>query len=128
MSATDGSDTPEKSLPTQSDDGRHRPTMSDMLGPKRWGSQGLDLYDHPYVRRLETQVEKLEMKYEAQVRRTEEIQISNQKQLIELQRMTTIGQSKTLADFMLKAKNLFVGGSPDELANSHEIEREEGSI
>ena len=72
----------------------------------------LDIYEHPYVRRLESQIEKLETKYEAQVRRTEEIQVKNQQALIELQRMTTIGQSKTLADFMLQAKNWIVGAEP----------------
>jgi hypothetical protein len=69
----------------------------------------LDVYEHPYVKRLEAQVEKTEAKYEAQVRRTEEIQMKSQEKLLELQRMTTIGQSKTLADFMLEAKNWIIG-------------------
>lgn len=68
-----------------------------------------DIYDHPYVKRLEQQVEKLEGKYEAQVRRTEEIQLQHEKDLIELQRMTAVGNSKKLADFMLKAKDLLLG-------------------
>ena len=108
-----------------SDDVRHSPTVSDATEPAGQGNQDVHIYDHPYVKRLETQIEKLEMKYEAQVRRTEEIQISNQHQLIELQRMTTIGQSQTLADFMLKAKNFLIGSSPDKPANSSEIRREE---
>ena len=65
----------------------------------------LDIYEHPYVKRLEAQVDKLEKKYDDQIRRTEEIQINSQKQILELQRMTAIGQSQTLADFMLKAKD-----------------------
>jgi hypothetical protein len=69
----------------------------------------LDVYEHPYVKKLEDRVEKLESKYEAQVRRTEEIQLKSQQQLIELQRMTAIGQSQTLADFMFKAKEFFLG-------------------
>jgi hypothetical protein len=68
-----------------------------------------NIYEHPYVLRLEAQVEKLEKKYDDQVRRTEEIQIKGQSQLIELQRMTAVGQSETLADFMLKAKGWLVG-------------------
>lgn len=75
----------------------------------RHGTTDLDIYEHPYVKRLEGQVEKLEGKLEAQVRRTEEIQQRAQDKLVELQRMTTIGQSKTLADFMLQAKNWIVG-------------------
>jgi hypothetical protein len=79
----------------------------------RHGVLELDIYEHPYVKRLEERNEKLEAKYEAQVRRTEEIQMKSQQQIIELQRMTAIGQSETLADFMLKARNL-VFGSPAE--------------
>lgn len=71
----------------------------------------LDIYEHPYVKRLEERNEKLELKYEAQVRRTEEIQMKSQQQIIELQRMTAIGQSETLATFMLKARNLVFGTS-----------------
>src|SRR5437773_1223077 len=47
-----------------------------------------DIYEHPYVKRLEGQIDKLETKYEAQVRRTEEVQLIASKQLVELQRMT----------------------------------------
>ena len=53
-------------------------------------------------------------KYEAQVRRTEEIQLSGAKQLLELQRMTAVGNSQTLADFMLKAKDWMLGPSDPE--------------
>ena len=64
-----------------------------------------DIFNHPYVKRLEDRVDKAEQKYEAQVRRTEEIQMKNQEQLVELQRMTAVGNSETLANFMLKAKD-----------------------
>ena len=76
----------------------------------------LDVYEHPYVKRLEAQIDRLEIRYEAQVRRTEEIQLTAQERLVDLQRMTTIGQSKTLADFMLQAKNWLVGAVPAETA------------
>jgi len=75
----------------------------------RHGVLELDIYEHPYVKRLEERNEKLEAKYEAQVRRTEEIQMKSQQQIIELRRMTAIGQSETLADFVLKARNLVFG-------------------
>ena len=74
----------------------------------------LDIFEHPYVKKLEDRIDRLETKYEAQVRRTEEIQLKAQERLVELQRMTTIGQSKTLADFMLQAKNWIVGGGPND--------------
>jgi hypothetical protein len=72
-----------------------------------------DIFTHPYVLRLEDRITKLEAKYEAQVRRTEDIQIKSQEKLLELQRMTAVGQSQTLAEFMLKARNWALG-SPAE--------------
>ncbi len=38
----------------------------------------VDVYEHPYVKRLEAQVDKLEKKFDDQVRRTEEIQLRGQ--------------------------------------------------
>jgi hypothetical protein len=74
-----------------------------------------NIFEHPYVKKLEDQVEKWQGKYEAQVRRTEDIQRDHQKELIELQRMTAVGNSKTLADFMLQAKDWILGqASPPE--------------
>ncbi len=78
----------------------------------------LDIFEHPYVKKLESQVEKWEGKYHEQVRRTEEIQVNNQKALIELQRMTAVGQSQTLADFMLKAKEWVLGQGSGTLESS----------
>lgn len=75
----------------------------------RHGATDTDIYGHPYVKKLEERVENLEAKYEAQVRRTEEIQLNGTKQLLELQRMTAVGNSQTLADFMLKAKDWILG-------------------
>lgn len=74
----------------------------------------LDIYEHPYVKKLEERVEKAEARYEAQVRRTEEIQLRGQNALIELQRMVAVGQSQTLADFMLKARELVLGQTDDK--------------
>jgi hypothetical protein len=91
---------------------RQRPPRPAAPGP---GAADMDIYEHPYVRRLEAQIEKLETKYDAQVRRTEEIQLKGAQQLVDLQRMVAVGQSQTLADFMLKARNWLLGqGSEDE--------------
>ena len=98
-------DMPEKEI--GEDLGATRPDMT------RHVPSDLDIYEHPYVKRLEAQVDKLEKKYDDQVRRTEEIQINGQKQILELQRMTAIGQSQTLADFMLKAKDWILGQGSD---------------
>ena len=83
----------------------------------RHGAADLDIYDHPYVKKLEARVENLEAKYEAQVRRTEDIQIKSQERLLELQRMTAVGNSQTLADFMFKARSWVLGPST-EMENS----------
>ncbi len=72
-------------------------------------STDFDIFEHPYVKRLEERNEKLELKLEAQVRRTEEIQMKSQEKLLELQRMTAVGQSQTLANFMLEAKDWMLG-------------------
>lgn len=94
----------------------------ELKGPAtaRHGTADHDIYEHPYVKRLEATVEKLEARYDAQVRRTEEIQLNGQKQLLELQRMTAVGQSQTLADFMLKAKDWVLG--PGTEAEKREVE------
>lgn len=73
-----------------------------------------DVFEHPYVLKLEKRIESLEGKYEAQVRRTEEIQLKGTQQLLDLQRMTAVGQSQTLADFMLKAKDCILGSGDAE--------------
>jgi hypothetical protein len=80
----------------------------------RQGLTELDVYGHPYVKRLEAQLDKLEVRLEAQVRRTEEIQTRSQDALIELQRMVAVGQSQTLADFMLKAREWVLGKGNDQ--------------
>lgn len=82
--------------------------------PRRNDRDALDIYEHPYVKKLEERTEKLMDLYLDQVRRTEDIQIKSHERLVELQRMTTIGQSKTLADFMLQAKQWLVGPAPSE--------------
>jgi hypothetical protein len=56
----------------------------------------LAIYEHPYVRRLEAQVDKWEGKYLEQVRRTEDIQRDQRKELIELQRMTAVGNNTSI--------------------------------
>jgi hypothetical protein len=110
--------TPEHAMSVEGTKEKESETQSDTA---RRGALELDIYEHPYVKRLEERNEKLEAKYEAQVRRTEEIQMKSQQQIIELQRMTAVGQSQTLADFMLKAKGWLVGdGSENDKREADE--------
>jgi hypothetical protein len=118
----------EKGLNDANDMTRHGATQRDMSvaqsldngattphDTSRRDATDYDIFEHPYVKKLEDRVDKLEAKYEAQVRRTEEIQIQSQEKILELQRMTTIGQSKQLGDFLLQAKEwLIPGGKPAE--------------
>jgi len=71
-----------------------------------------EIYQHPYVKKLEDRIHRLGMKYEAQVRRTEEFQLKALEHLVELHGMVLIGQSKTLADFMQQAEHWMVGSEP----------------
>jgi uncharacterized coiled-coil protein SlyX len=69
------------------------------------------IYDHPYVKRLEDRIEKLESKYTAQVKTTQEVMMHANAQLVELQRVSAVAQSKTLAEYLLKAKDYILGGT-----------------
>jgi hypothetical protein len=114
---------PEKSTQTNTDMSGHDATRPDVTHEQNQpievathqdttrhvSTTDLNIYEHPYVKKLEERCDKLEAKLDAQIFRTEEIQRDNQKQLIELQRMTAVGNSQTLADFMLKAKDWILG-------------------
>src|SRR5665213_2125661 len=61
----------------------------------------IPVFDHPYVRRLEREVEEFKGKYEGQVRRTEQVLETANRNLIELAQANAIAQSETLARYML---------------------------
>jgi hypothetical protein len=63
----------------------------------------VSVFDHPYVRRLEREVEEFKGKYEGQVRRTEQVLETANRNLIELAQANAIAQSETLARYMLAA-------------------------
>jgi hypothetical protein len=71
--------------------------------PSRRVATDLDIFEHPYVKRLEAEVEKWQGKFEDQVQRTQEVLVSSNQNLMELQRTTAVANSQTLADFILKA-------------------------
>lgn len=64
----------------------------------------VDIFEHPYVKRLEGEVDRLNDKYEQQVRRTEEVLQDANKRLVELQQANAIAQSETLAKYMLQLR------------------------
>ena len=94
----------------------HSRTMSgtDRLAPEdpmRGDVNDPSIFKHPYVLKLEERIDRLEGRLDDQVRRTEEIQTNARRELIELQRASQVAQSKTLAEYFLRAKALLLGGS-----------------
>jgi len=65
----------------------------------------LAIFEHPYVKRLESEVDDLKSKYEKQVRRTEDILEDANKRLVEMAQAGQIAGSKTLAEYLIAAKN-----------------------
>lgn len=100
-----------------------RATGRDM---SRQAAADVDIFEHPYVRRLEAEVEKWQEKYEDQVGRTQEVLESSNRNLMELQRTTTVANSQTLADYLLRAGKFL--GSPfrSEGAEERPSEGEQG--
>jgi hypothetical protein len=68
-------------------------------------STDLAIFEHPYVKRLESEVDDLKSKYEKQVRRTEDILEDANKRLVEMAQAGQIAGSKTLAEYLIAAKN-----------------------
>jgi hypothetical protein len=64
----------------------------------------LAIFDHPYVKRLEKEVDEFKGKYERQIRRTEQVLEDANARLIELQQANAIASSETLAKYMLEAR------------------------
>lgn len=77
--------------------------------PRSDSAFNLEIYEHPYVKKLEQRNEVLEKKLEDQTRRTETIQRENFERLVELQRSSQIAQSQTLADFFIKTRDYLLG-------------------
>jgi hypothetical protein len=61
----------------------------------------ISIFEHPYVKRLEREVEEFKGKFEGQVRRTEQVFETANRNLIELAQANAIAQSETLAKYML---------------------------
>src|SRR5438309_635502 len=74
--------------------------------PSRHDATERDIFEHPYVKRLEAEVDEFKGKYEKQVRRTEDVLDQANQRLIELQQASAIAQSETLAKYMLEARGV----------------------
>jgi hypothetical protein len=73
---------------------------------------GLELFEHPYVKRLEREVEEYKGKFETQTRITVQVLENANARLIELQQANAIASSETLAKYMLDARGRPEEGTP----------------
>jgi hypothetical protein len=87
-----------------------RPSHATGRDASRQAATDLDIFEHPYVKRLESEVEKWQGKFEDQVQRTQEVLEASNRNLMELQRTTAVANSQTLTDYLLKAGKFL--GSP----------------
>jgi hypothetical protein len=74
----------------------------------------LNIFEHPYVKRLEAEVDEFKLKYEKQVRRTEDVLEDANRRLIEMAQAGQIAGSKTLAEYLLAAKGSVVSKQDGE--------------
>ena len=101
--------------PTKSPVAASASKPAELLGGSVQDTQNVDLtvYDHPYVKKLEDRIDKHEERYAKLQADYREDMNSAQQRLIQLQQATVIGNSETLADFMLKSGQ----GLSDEIAS-----------
>ena len=87
----------------------------------------LDVYEHPYVKRLESEVENEKERYASlQMRFETAMDISNQR-LVELQQASAVAQSESLGRFLIETKRMEIepGQNP---APVHKPPAGEGSV
>lgn len=114
----DAADKQGADVPPVDDTSRPAPTSSRDGGDPKQGtgnpvraSADLLIYEHPYVKRLERDVDELKQLYKDQIKRTEDIQTEAFDRIVELQRSSQIAQSQTLADFFIKTRDYLLGRS-----------------
>ena len=91
-------------------DAEPRPPQATGRDTSRQAAADSDIFEHPYVKKFETEVEKWQGKFEDQVQRTQEVLEASNRNLMELQRTTAVANSQTLTDYLLKAGKFL--GSP----------------
>ena len=93
--------------PTQNDDTEPAPTARAPDAPVRArGRDDYDVYDHPYVKRLEHEVDDYKQKYDT-------LQAAARADLLKLHETYAVAQSETLAKYLLLDKGKATGTSSD---------------
>jgi hypothetical protein len=91
--------------PASQDESGHDTATTTDLSRQVATSSDMSIFEHPYVKRLEAEVDEFKSKYEKQVRRTEDILEDANKRLVEMAQAGQIAGSKTLAEYLIAAKN-----------------------
>lgn len=76
------------------------------------GDASLDIFAHPYVQKLEREVEDYKINLDTQQRRTEQLLVDARADFVALAKSSQVAQSETLANFFLKARQLLSGSAP----------------
>lgn len=138
-----------RGVPTQSDSDGHSPTMTDSTTTPVMPDGDIDITEHWYVKKLYANIDKLEQrsehldagharryeqleaKYERQIKETQAVMLRANEQLvdanerlIELQKASQVAQSKTLAEYLLRAKEFLVGPTRDASEQGREMREE----
>ena len=110
-----GAPQPAVSVPQQSE----RPTLTEPAVARHTTPEH-DIYEHPYVKKLERDIDKLEHryerlegKYEQQIKETQSIMTRANEQLVDLQKASQVAQSSILAEYLLRAKDFLLGAKTD---------------
>jgi len=80
--------------------------QSDIKEERSAAQSGLDVFEHPYVKRLEDQVGKLEVKNDHLQTTVQNVLEQANERLIELQKANAVAQSETLGTFLLEAERI----------------------
>jgi hypothetical protein len=94
--------------PESHDESPKEPATTTDLSRHLATTNDLAIFEHPYVKRLEAEVDEFKSKYEKQVRRTEDILEDANKRLVEMAQAGQIAGSKTLAEYLIAAKTASV--------------------
>ena len=73
----------------------------------------LDIFQHPYVAELKAELGIVRAKLDAQIATTQRVQEEANARLVQLIQSNQVAQSRTLADYLLRAKELFAGKPAD---------------
>jgi len=73
----------------------------------------LDIFENPFVKRLELQVERLENRNELLQTQIQDVLINANERLVELQKANAVAQSESLGTFLLEAERIRGGQTSD---------------